>query len=422
MEEQPKVGPTGLGKMVLFLFVLACIAGAAYYFRDLLAPGGRGGDKQVNLDDFKKVEAPDTKGVTTVNEYKYVPGEKLPPVKGVSAYKWDPAQKVVNFPINVWIGWLPIVAANGGFAPNPDSIFAKKYGFKVNLKLIDDPVVARDAFAAGESHVLWGTLDMMVLFAPDLMKDSRSAPRIFQQVDWSSGGDGIVVRGNIASVADLKGKTVVYAQNSPSQYFINNLLLNAGVQPSSVKHKYTATAFEAAAAFVADKSIDACVSWAPDIYNIPEKVKGDARPHHHRRGQQAHRRRVGRPRRLRQGPPRRDQGPGGRHLRRDGPPQGRHPAREGLPVDGRGLRDAGGRGARDGQRRALHELPGEQGLLPERERPRELRADLEERDLRLPRAGPPRHPDTLRRGDGLLGPPGPRQGRHLRAARRTRAG
>ena len=144
----------------------------------------------------------------------------------------------------------------------------------MNLKLIDDPVTARDAFASGDSHVLWGTLDMMVLFAPDLMKDSRSAPRIYQQVDWSTGGDGIVVRGNIASVADLKGKTIVYAQNSPSQYFINNLLLNAGIQPSAVKHKFTATAFEAAAAFVADKSIDACVSWAPDIYNIPEKVKG----------------------------------------------------------------------------------------------------------------------------------------------------
>jgi NitT/TauT family transport system substrate-binding protein len=274
MEEQRNVGPTALGKLVLGLFVLACLGGAGYYFRDILAPGGADKGKQVNLDDFKKVEAPDTKGITTVSEYKYVPGERLPAVKGVSAYKWDPKEKVVNFPINVWIGWLPIVAANNGFAPNTESVFFKKHGFKVNLKLIDDPVVARDAFAAGESHVLWGTLDMMVLFAPDLMKDSRSAPRIFQQVDWSSGGDGIVVRGNIHSVADLKGKTIVYAQNSPSQYFINNLLLNAGVQPSTVKHKYTATAFEAAAAFVADKSIDACVSWAPDIYKIPEKVKG----------------------------------------------------------------------------------------------------------------------------------------------------
>jgi outer membrane protein OmpA-like peptidoglycan-associated protein len=76
----------------------------------------------------------------------------------------------------------------------------------------------------------------------------------------------------ISQCPDLKGRTIVYAQNSPSQYFIT-ILLNAGLQPSEVKHKFTATAFEAAAAFVADPSIDACVSWAPDIYNIPEKVK-----------------------------------------------------------------------------------------------------------------------------------------------------
>jgi hypothetical protein len=41
-----------------------------------------------------------------------------------------------------------------------------------------------------------------------------------------------------------------------------------------VKKKYTATAFDAAAAFVQDKSVDACVSWAPDIYKIPERVAG----------------------------------------------------------------------------------------------------------------------------------------------------
>ncbi|HMM61885.1 MAG TPA: hypothetical protein PKC25_17340, partial [Candidatus Rifleibacterium sp.] len=92
---------------------------------------------------------------------------------------WDEANKVVVFPINVWFGWLPIIAANNGFEPNEESVFFKKYGFKVNLKLIDDPIVARDAFAAGESHILWGTLDMIALFAPGLMKDSRTAPRIF---------------------------------------------------------------------------------------------------------------------------------------------------------------------------------------------------------------------------------------------------
>src|SRR5690606_23062863 len=139
----------------------------------------------------------------------------------VSNYEWDPNEKIVKFPINMWIGWLPIVAANHGFAPNEDSVFFKEHGFKVDLTLIDDPVVARDTFASGRSHVLWGTMDMMVLFAPELMKDSRTAPRIVQQIDWSNGGDGIVVRDAIKTIKDLRGKTIVYAQNSPSQYYIN---------------------------------------------------------------------------------------------------------------------------------------------------------------------------------------------------------
>ena len=271
-----EVGPTKLGKLVIGIVVVALIAGAFYFFRDLLLPSGDG-PGEVDIDAFREqqgLEAPDTVGITTVNEYSYVPAEKLPPVSGVSNYEWDDEEKIVEFPINVWIGWLPIVAANHGFAPNEESIFFREHGFKVNLKLIDDPVAARDTFATGQSHILWGTLDMMVLMAPELMKDSRTAPRIYQQVDWSNGGDGIVVRGNVHSVKDLKGKTVVYAQNSPSQYFLNNLLLNAGIQPAEVNHKFTATAFEAAAAFVSDSSIDACVSWAPDIYNIPERVAG----------------------------------------------------------------------------------------------------------------------------------------------------
>ena len=308
-----EIGPTPLGKFIMFLFIFGCVFAAAVNFSPSLkttiyqtlglgtpagtgtgtgaatggdpfsvAAGGQGGSGSSGGTSAagssggsgEAREAPDTKGITTVQQYTYLPAKRLPPVKGVSGYEWDEKKKIVEFPINVWIGWLPIVAANNGFAPSEESVFFKKFGFKVNLKLIDDPVAARDAFVAGKSHILWGTLDMMVLFAGELMKDSRTAPRIFQQVDWSSGGDGVVVRGNIRSVKELQGKTIVYAQNSPSQYFINNLLINAGIPANKVTHKFTSTAFEAAAAFVADKSIDACVSWAPDIYNIPEKVAG----------------------------------------------------------------------------------------------------------------------------------------------------
>ena len=42
------------------------------------------------------------------------------------------------------------------------------------------------------------------------------------------------------------------------------------MQPSEVKFIYTQDAFQAAAAFNADQSIAACVSWAPDIYNLSD--------------------------------------------------------------------------------------------------------------------------------------------------------
>ena len=262
---------TWAGKLVSILLIAGLIGTGVYV---VSRRGIGGGSSSGPVAEGPQTEAPDTKGVTTVSEYKYVPSDRLPPVKGVSQYKWDPNQKILRFSYNVWAGWLPVIAANHGTKPNPDSVFAKKHGFRVEMVLMDDPVVARDAFAAGEVHTLWGTVDMMTLFAPELVRDSRTSPRVLQQIDWSNGGDGIVVRSSIKSVSDLRGKTITLAQNSPSEYYLTSLLLSAGLRPSDIKLKYTATAFEAAAAFVADKSVDGCVSWAPDIYKIPERVAG----------------------------------------------------------------------------------------------------------------------------------------------------
>src|SRR5215475_9008239 len=272
-EEQARL--TLAGKLLSILLILGLI-GTGIFVLSRRGIGGIGGGGSSTSTEApqQQTEAPDSKGVTTVSEYKYVPGDRLPAVKGVSQYKWDPNQKILRFSYNVWAGWLPVIAANHGTKPNPDSVFAKKYGFKVEMVLMDDPVVARDAFASGEVHTLWGTVDMMTLFAPELSRDSRTSPRVVQQIDFSNGGDGIVVRNTIKSVSDLKGKTITLAQNSPSEYYLTSLLLSAGLKPSDIKTKYTATAFEAAAAFVADKKVDGCVSWAPDIYKIPERVAG----------------------------------------------------------------------------------------------------------------------------------------------------
>ena len=261
---------------VAVLLVVIGLVGLALWRYGQIGPGRQG--DQISTEELKQMkgggaEAPDSAGITTVKEYKYVPAAKLPAVKGISTYK-PMADRTVRFAINVWAGWSPIIFANNGFKPGKVWKTSGGKDFKVELVLIDDPIAMRDAYAAGNLHVGWATLDMLPLFLEGLRKDTRVMPRVYQQVDWSNGGDGVIVRDGVKTMSDLRGKTIVLAQNSPSHFFILNALINAGVQPAEVDFKFTQDAFQAAAAFNADKRIAGCVSWAPDIYNL-EKVKGN---------------------------------------------------------------------------------------------------------------------------------------------------
>jgi NitT/TauT family transport system substrate-binding protein len=241
------------------------------------AIGSRGGDDAISSGELAELkggaEAPDASGITTVKEYNYVPATRLPEVKGISNYQ-PMTDRTVRFAVNVWAGWGPIIYANDGFKPGKVWRAPNGKDFKLELVLIDDPIAMRDAYAAGNLHIGWATLDMLPLFLEGLRRDTRVMPRVFQQVDFSNGGDGIVVRESIKTMADLRGKTIVLAQNSPSHFFVLNALINAGVQPGEVQFKFTQDAFQAAAAFNADRSLAAVVSWAPDIYNL-SKVRGN---------------------------------------------------------------------------------------------------------------------------------------------------
>ena len=265
--------PTSLFYIAVFAVIAALIGFAVYQARDIIAPGeptnavaqNGGGNGDIDLNELTGAEAPDEMGVTTVKEYSFKPSERLPAVKGTAAYK-PMENNTVRFALNVWAGWAPIIQANNGF--KAEKIWKTPDGkeFKVELVLIDNPVDMRDAYAAGEVHIGWATLDMMPLLMEGFVKrngdpiDSRVMPRIFQQVDWSNGGDGIVARNGISSISDLRGKKIVLAQNSPSEYFILNMLVYGGVQPSEVEFVYTTDAFEAAAAFNTNKNIDAVVT------------------------------------------------------------------------------------------------------------------------------------------------------------------
>src|SRR5262249_29042750 len=89
-------------------------------------------------------------------------------------------------------------------------------------------------------------------------------PNDFQYVlaiDDSNGGDGIVAKKEIASIADLKGKQVGVSEGSVSDFYLNVLLGKAGLKESAL-HTVNMTAADAGGAFVAGR-LDAAVTWEP---------------------------------------------------------------------------------------------------------------------------------------------------------------
>jgi ABC-type nitrate/sulfonate/bicarbonate transport system substrate-binding protein/outer membrane protein OmpA-like peptidoglycan-associated protein len=274
---------TSRGKAVLTLLIIGFVSFGVWRWWEKIAPtsGAVTNSAQVAPVTAAAVTDLASKLLAGDKEAKIVGESTIPPVAGVSDY--DKTMKdgklVVQFPINVWPGWAPIIMANKGLEPNNQSVFFTKYGFYLKLSIVDDPVKARDLFASGHSHVLWGTLDMIALFAPALSRDSRTAPIVCQQVDWSDGGDGIVARNEIRNINELKMKNgrkrkVVLAQNSPSHYFIMSMLVDAGIDPNQIDFRWAADAPSAAKIFVQDTSYDAFVGWAPDIYTVAQGLQG----------------------------------------------------------------------------------------------------------------------------------------------------
>jgi NitT/TauT family transport system substrate-binding protein len=281
------------GKVLIALVAVVIVGIGCWRWWDKIAPAPQASTPSINVKDINKkiadagasvkkaVSQSDVLGklLKGTNDATLVDSVTIPAISGISAYEKSTknGKVLVRFPINVWPGWAPIIVANNGMAPNDNSIFYKKYGFYVELSIVDDPIKARDLFATGYTHILWGTLDMMALFAPALTKDSRTVPVICQQIDFSNGGDGLVARSGIKSINDLRMKDgvkrkVVVAQNSPSHYFIMTLLLDANIDPGEIDFRWTADAPSAAKLFVQDSSFDAFVGWSPDIYTVADMV------------------------------------------------------------------------------------------------------------------------------------------------------
>jgi NitT/TauT family transport system substrate-binding protein len=222
--------------------------------------------------------APQKKPEGTVSRDDFGPGSQPGGAAAVTPARLPAGGARLNRPLRVaivlWGGYAGGIMANGGMMPNRESVFSKDFGIQVELLQIDDFVKSRDAFRAGGDKggvdIMWSTVDAYALEYGGL---SKLDPKAILQYDWSRGGDAIAVDSSIQSVADLRGKKLACAQETPSHYFALYTLSQGGLSNRDVNWVFTDSAVEAANVFKAGR-VEAAVSWSPDVYVAARERQG----------------------------------------------------------------------------------------------------------------------------------------------------
>jgi NitT/TauT family transport system substrate-binding protein len=169
----------------------------------------------------------------------------LSPIAGSYAF----AARKLTIAHSTWIGYGALYIAK-------EKGFFEKAGLDVDLKIIEASSDALAAMQGGQIDVVASTVDNFSLFAGNGANLS-----LLMTLDESAGGDGIVAKKDIATVADLKGRTVGVQKGSVSQFLLSQVLDQAGLTINDIK-AIDMKSGDAGAAFVAG-SIDAAVTWQP---------------------------------------------------------------------------------------------------------------------------------------------------------------
>ena len=173
--------------------------------------------------------------------------------------------------VNTYCGFEPIVWGNGGLEGTDDSYFAKKFGVKLKIVIMDDFEASRAALKNDEAQIAYCTLDAL----PVEMSSSGTMTdmRYFMLLNFSAGADALVANNTIANVSDLKGKSVAFAEGTASHTLLINTLETSGLSQSDIKMVKVGSGLEARDAFTA-KQVDAACVWAPDDEDCIKAVKG----------------------------------------------------------------------------------------------------------------------------------------------------
>ena len=207
-----------------------------------------------------------------------------PPLEAAATYA--PKDGVLQIDISEYAGYGGLIVANGGLEPNPESFFAKEYGFKVKI-------------SKSESET-WSPLNNGRLAATATTTDALAVlGRQFEavvpvQIGYSRGADMVVVDRGVASVNQLAGKVLAASQFNESEFFIRYLAQEAGLPVAVLRDLdsrpasgelglvFYEDAFVACDAYEHELGrtqprLNGCVGWTPRTDEVVEKSAGKAK-------------------------------------------------------------------------------------------------------------------------------------------------
>lgn len=214
----------------------------------------------------------------------------IEPVDGTptleAAATYEPKDNTLQIDISEYAGYGGLIVANGGLDPNPDSFFAKEYGFKVKISKSEDETWS--ALNNGRLAATATTADALAVLG-------RQFDAVIPvQIGYSRGADMVVVDRGIASVNNLAGKVLAASQFNESEFFIRYLADEAGVPVSVLRDLdskpqaghlglvFYEDAFVACDAYAHELTrgsprLNGCVGWTPKTDEIVEASGGKAK-------------------------------------------------------------------------------------------------------------------------------------------------
>lgn len=136
--------------------------------------------------------------------------------------------------------------------------FFKEEGINLVIKKIENFDTKRASLVSGQIDVdVANTLDQLLIY-----NETGFPAQIIGITDQSNGGDGLVSSDSITDIHQLVGKTVAYAEASPSDFFLRYILKANNIDLKSVNFKPVADPQIAGNAVIARK-VDAAVTYEP---------------------------------------------------------------------------------------------------------------------------------------------------------------